>query len=503
MRRHNTLFVKSNKGNLYICDLSKKEIFPCHRLVEHFYNLDTSNSESEDSLISLITLSNKDSADERDLRYYAKKYIYLRENGYFSSNKKPLIVQYSPSDIEDAIENVESVVLEVTEGCNLSCVYCINGCLYNYSSPKRHVLDSNAAIAFMKYLLSTWDRTKKKTKCIRSIGFYGGEPLMNISLIKDVVCLCEKYKSPDCQFEYRMTTNATLIDKHLDYLVSNRFYLTISLDGDKDSQSYRVYANGRNSFNKVYANLKMLMAKYPEYWEKYVSFNSILHDRNNVADIHSFIFNEFGKIPEIHTLNTSGIIASKRATFAKMFRAYDDRESENTNILLETRFMSDPRLFNLSQFLLWYSSSNYYDYQSVLYDAPFDLQIVRTGTCAPFSRKIYLSARRKIYPCERINDIYNMGEVEPNNNNIIINAEEIADAFNKRLQILSKQCNSCYMINGCYQCMFQLDGMKDFKPICRMHMSKKQMVQHIREYIDLIESGYVDYEKLLKEGVLK
>lgn len=63
MRRHNTLFVKSNKGNLYIFDLSKKEIFPCHRLVEHFYNLDTSNSESEEWGYnpSYIPCSNKSS----------------------------------------------------------------------------------------------------------------------------------------------------------------------------------------------------------------------------------------------------------------------------------------------------------------------------------------------------------------------------------------------------------------------------------------------------------
>ena len=85
-----------------------------------------------------------------------------------------------------------------------------------------------------------------------------------------------------------MTTNATLIDRHISFLVKNDFHITISLDGSKQNQNYRVFHNGKNSFDKVFRNIKLIREKYPDFFEINVSFNSVLHNRNSVEEIHKF-----------------------------------------------------------------------------------------------------------------------------------------------------------------------------------------------------------------------
>ncbi len=42
------------------------------------------------------------------------------------------------------------------------------------------------------------------------------------------------------QFIFSRTTNGTLLEKHIDYLVDQEVVLLISLDGDEHSSSYRV-----------------------------------------------------------------------------------------------------------------------------------------------------------------------------------------------------------------------------------------------------------------------
>ena len=501
MKRDSTLFIESSNGNLYIIDLIKKEIFPCHKLIKCIYDLDIDRKGNNEYLYKQVKLVSKESK-ESEIKYSINKYLSLRNNGFFSSKIDSIIAQYSANTIQNQLENVDIVVFEVTEKCNLNCTYCINGTMYNPKRKIEHELSPASAHAFMEFLISTWSKSKKHTKCTKQVGFYGGEPLMNMPLIKDIVELCEANRSQTMLFEYRMTTNATLLDRYMEYLVLHKFNLTISLDGDKKGQSYRAYANGRNSFEKAYKNLKDMMNTYPDYWEKHITFNSVLHNRNTASSIHSFIYNEFGKVPEIHPLNNSGIMPNKKSLFEKMFRYYENEEDKHVDQIVESRFMSDPRIISLSQFLMWYNSNHFYNFRSILCNEQSQRKMLDTGTCLPFSRKIYLSAKNKIYPCERVNDIYYMGEVDINNK-VILDTSEIARKYNEKLMLLSKQCNTCYFINGCPQCMFQLDGMKYSRPICYMHKSKQQMEKYLQHFIDLMESRHISYNRLLKEGALK
>lgn len=55
-----------------------------------------------------------------------------------------------------------------------------------------------------------------------------------------------------------MTTNATLVHKHIDFLVENEFKLLISLDGNEVNHSYRVFNNNKNSHKTVIKNIDII-----------------------------------------------------------------------------------------------------------------------------------------------------------------------------------------------------------------------------------------------------
>lgn len=120
------------------------------------------------------------------------------------------------------------------------------------------------------------------------ISFYGGEPLIAIDLIKEIILYIESLNIKSLSFSYYMTTNSYLLDKYMSFLVEKQFHLLLSLDGNKVSNSYRVTKRNNSSFEKVYENICLLNKKYPEFFKTNVEFNSVLHNRNSVLQTSSF-----------------------------------------------------------------------------------------------------------------------------------------------------------------------------------------------------------------------
>lgn len=164
--------------------------------------------------------------------------------------------------------NLNQLVFEVTDACNLRCKYCGYADLYEgYDERENLKFPFYKAKLIIDYLYEYWKRGYCEDVINPvSIGFYGGEPLLNVPFIQEVIDYIESLAPVGKKFHYIMTTNAMLLDKYMDFLVEKEFRLLISLDGDEKGQSYRVDAKGRNSFYKVFANIQLLRTKYPEYF---------------------------------------------------------------------------------------------------------------------------------------------------------------------------------------------------------------------------------------------
>lgn len=196
-----------------------------------------------------------------------------------------------PEHITQALANLPQLVFEVTDACNLKCKYCAYGEFYgDFDKREDKMLPVSKAIQLIDYLNQYWNSDQNTSaKSFMYVSFYGGEPLMNFSFIKEIVKYVEtRLDCPRRIFLFSMTTNAILLHKYMDFLVEHDFRVLVSLDGNKKNDSYRVDHKGNGSFDRVVRNVDLLREKYPEFFEKNVNFNSVFHNRSTIEEVYSF-----------------------------------------------------------------------------------------------------------------------------------------------------------------------------------------------------------------------
>lgn len=170
------------------------------------------------------------------------------------------ITKQDPKDLKIKLANLRQLLFEVTDGCNLKCRYCGYGELYNnYDIRQSSKLSFEKVKQVVDYMTYLWSSTFNLSfNNVIDISFYGGEPLLNMNLIKKTITYLDEKKISGLTFSYRMTTNAKLLDCYMDYLVEKKNRLLISLDGEEHSNSYRETKSGKNSFSHIYNNALLL-----------------------------------------------------------------------------------------------------------------------------------------------------------------------------------------------------------------------------------------------------
>ena len=349
--------------------------------------------------------------------------------------------------------NLKQLVFEVTDACNLHCKYCAYAELYEgYDLRQNKDMPFHKAKLIMDYLQDLWQRNscRDMVKSV-SISFYGGEPLLNMGFIKQVITYAENFPDTGRVFNYSMTTNAILLDKYMDYLVEKNFTLLVSLDGDEQGQSYRTDHAGNNSFQRVYRNIMLLKEKYPEYWNKKVSFNAVLHNRNGVERTYKFYKEHIGKIPVISPINPVGIRADKREEFEQIYCDIPKEilQSPQCEIMENELFVKAPRIISVVNYLYKQSGNYYRNYLQLTMDKNKFFRY-STGTCTPFAKKMFITVNGKIMTCEKISHDYAMGQIT--NTEVLMDYEQIANLHNQFTSRYLKQCKHCAISNHCRLC---------------------------------------------------
>jgi uncharacterized protein len=381
-------------------------------------------------------------------------------------------------DVKASLANTPQITFEVTDACNLNCTYCGYGKFYSdYDARENKKMPHRQAILFLKYLKQLWEsplnRSYQKNVYI---GFYGGEPLLNMNFIKEVVRYINyEIKCATRTFTFSMTTNAILLHKYMDFLAENNFSLLISLDGDEYNTSYRVDHAGNPSFCRIIDNVNVLRNKYPGYFDRRVNFNAVLHNRNSVESIYRFIKETYDKIPSIGELNDMGIRPEMKKEFKNTYRnSYESlHQSEHYEEIEKDMFIQSGTYQSVSTYLLQHSEFVYKDYNELLFGKRRNYSIP-TGTCIPFGKKVYITVNGRILPCERIGHQFALGQLT--NQDVAIDFESIACKYNDYYRKVDKQCKSCYTRDTCIQCIFNLPDIDKDKVTCHGFTSKKNFV---------------------------
>lgn len=149
------------------------------------------------------------------------------------------------------MEKISSFVLKVASRCNLNCSYC-----YMYNLGDNTYLDQPK---FMTIETVKIFAEKLESYCSNNnirflqIVFHGGEPLLwdkqnyieSINVFKETI--------PNVKFDFALQTNGvTLTEDWCQLFKSLDIRIGISMDGPKKHHDkYRVFHNGRGSYNKV------------------------------------------------------------------------------------------------------------------------------------------------------------------------------------------------------------------------------------------------------------
>jgi uncharacterized protein len=157
---------------------------------------------------------------------------------------------------------LSTMVLNVTNQCNLSCAYC-----YEYGEDKIVQTDNGRQPKWMseETARESVDFLLRESGRVAHLTFFGGETLMNFAVLKTAVAYATARAAElGKEIDFSLTTNATLLRPEvIDFLAEHRFGVTISIDGPADVQDrFRVFHNGAGSSALIEPKIKALLARH-------------------------------------------------------------------------------------------------------------------------------------------------------------------------------------------------------------------------------------------------
>jgi len=142
----------------------------------------------------------------------------------------------------------------VTNTCNMDCSYCYEG-----KNKKNKVLDVAGADRIITYVETLCKKSNPENIVIN---YHGGEPLVNLDIVKYLTNRFKELIGEKALFG--MTTNATLLDEDTASFLSEnfRYNLSVSIDGTRKTHDYnRRLIGGSGTYDIVVKHIRYLLSK--------------------------------------------------------------------------------------------------------------------------------------------------------------------------------------------------------------------------------------------------
>ena len=169
---------------------------------------------------------------------------------------------------------IKAMCLHIAHDCNISCRYCFAS-QGNFKG-QRILMSSEIGRKSIDFLVRNSGNRRNL-----EVDFFGGEPLMNFDVVKDIVnygrTLEKKYNK---HFRFTITTNAMLLTEEImDYINENMDNIVLSIDGDKNTNDYmRRTINGEGTYDIILPKITRMIEKRGEksYYVRGTLPNTIL-----------------------------------------------------------------------------------------------------------------------------------------------------------------------------------------------------------------------------------
>ncbi len=335
--------------------------------------------------------------DDEDTR---REYESYNAYGYFSDIKVREIKHPSTDLIEGYLNRkINMMTLQVTQNCNLRCSYCVYSDFYN-SGQRTHTGKRMAIETALKAVDFLAEHSLDSE--FVSITFYGGEPLLEMNLVKKVVEYAEKvFKGKELRFS--VTTNATKLDEEIvEYLVKKDFVLMISLDGPKEihNTNRRFAADGKGSYDIIVSNLRKIKEKFPDYFRK-ISISMVIDPQNDFDEINS-VFDKESVFSElnVHATVIDDIYSLEKVSYSEEYIAKREYHSF-------LAYLAELDRINIGEISpIAYEEISDMKSKSKMKGKVKKLSYTDApgGPCIPGQTRLFVDVDGNLFPCERVSE---------------------------------------------------------------------------------------------------
>lgn len=219
-----------NSGCIHLVDLVTYEVLPCME-----------NELSTEEIVERL----KDRFSPEEIRTSVSECEKLKEEGMlftrdiyesaideFSKNSRPV---------------VKALCLHIAHDCNLACRYCFaeEGEYHG----RRALMSFEVGKKALDFLIANSGSRRNL-----EVDFFGGEPLMNWQVVKDLVKYGrEQEKLHNKKFRFTLTTNGVLLDDEvMEFCNREMSNVVLSVDGRKEVHDYmRPFRKGAGSYDLI------------------------------------------------------------------------------------------------------------------------------------------------------------------------------------------------------------------------------------------------------------
>lgn len=416
--------------------------------------------EDEYKVLSYLFKYNK-LASETDLDDLGKSVFEVYEGILELSEKEHILqaskykefVQVSDERLKNLVgQNLQQVILELTEKCNLRCKYCV----YHEYNPAYRNFETRDM---------EWDTAKRAIDytCSHSgekvaVTFYGGEPLVKFELMKK----CIEYSRSimgDRELSFSFSTNLTLMTREIaKYIASvDGCSVLCSLDGPKViHDSYRVKVDGTGSFEQAIRGLRYLVEEMGEAAKERIIINTVVcppYSKEKLDMIQKF-FDDLDWLPKELDKKCDYV---EGGTLRDEDIAVDFLDKKDITDRYQTRELDSIKSWALDNVLSGSDQKGYAEglhtsnlvkiHNRTLTDIP-QTRLWRNGCCIPGNRRIYVQVDGNFLVCEKVGNSPSIGNVFTG-----IDIDRVKKFYLQEYDEQSiDKCSNCWAVNLCGIC---------------------------------------------------
>lgn len=330
---------------------------------------------------------------------------------------------------------VKAMCLNIAHDCNLRCKYCFAS-TGDFGKGRKLMTFETGKKAIDFLLEKSLDRKNLE------LDFFGGEPLMNFDVVKQIV---EYARSREAEygkkFRFTITTNGVLLnDDKIDFINREMSNVVLSIDGRKEVNDYmRKRVDGSGCYDKIMPAFKKLVEKRgdKEYYVRGTFTKNNLDFSNDVFDLYNNGFDQISVEPVVCEASADYAITEKE--LPAIFKEYE-RLAER---ILENE--KKGRKFNFFHFML------------DLDQGPCAIKRLRGCGCG--NDYVAITPDGDIYPCHQFVGIeeFKMGNIDEGTFDT-----NMKSYFSKTHVYTKPECKKCwakfYCSGGCNANNYQYAG---------------------------------------------